>query len=73
MLQLLEWFKLDKAPLVNHDVDTGVIKQNETMKRKANIRQTIKEKQLKDGGNLKYMLYCNIKYNILILSMCRSV
>ena len=70
MLQLLEWFKLDKAPLVNH-ADIDVIKQKETMKRKAKIRQTIREKQLKDGGNLNYMLYCNIKYNILILPMCR--
>ena len=45
MLKLLEWFKLDKAALVNH-MDVGVIRLKDRMRKKAERR----EKFRKDVG-----------------------
>ena len=38
MLKLLDWFKLDKAELVQH-MDVNVLKMKDTMRKKAERRQ----------------------------------
>ena len=64
MLKLLEWFKLDKAALVQH-MDVSVLKLKDTMRKKAERRQKFR----KDVKCTKYFYH---KPMLLIQSMNKA-
>lgn len=51
MLKLLEWFKVDKSPLIK-DIDPNIIQMKEKMKHKARRRLNARRRREESGGKL---------------------
>lgn len=64
MFRLLQWFKLDKAPLVKH-IDPETVYLREKMKRKAAQRERVRQRSPESAGTIidcsgfltKYFMY----------------